>query len=139
MTSSNKRNVIGVEEAYPKWADIPGYAGYRASVDGEIINASNGRIKRQRPAYNGSLQVHLGKSTRMVHDLVARAHYGRPPCRGYSVKHRNGDLSDNQIENLMWSGRSRGRQQRPRLAVAVQDEYNRILEERNSLIELMQT
>jgi hypothetical protein len=138
VTISTKRNVLGVGKVYPKWADIPGYAGYLASDDGEIMNSRNGKIKRQRAARNGALQVHIGKSTAMVHDLVARAHHGHPTTRGYRVKHRDGDRSHNRIDNLVWSGRPLTKQPAS-LAYALQVEYQRLRSDREGLIELMQT
>lgn len=140
---SNKRIVSDRGEFYPKWADIPGYAGYQASDDGKIVDTRSGKLKRQRPAGNGSLQVHIGKSTRMVHDLVARAHYGRPSCRGYRVKHWNGDRGDNQVDNLLWSGKPRDPsikeppRQPPPFAPDVQLAYEGAVSERESLMGLM--
>lgn len=83
--------------------DIPEFPGYQASSNGDIVKIRNGKAKKQRQAMNGALQVDIGKTTRMVHDLVARAFYGPAPA-GYRVKHRNGDPFDNRPGNLMWSG-----------------------------------
>lgn len=121
-----------------QWGDIPGYAGYRASEDGEILDARKGRPKKQRSAGNGAMQVDLGKATCMVHDLVARAHYGHPICRGFRIKHRDGDRSHNHKDNLVWSGQPRTKQP-PRFDYEFEREYDRVKRERESLLELMQT
>lgn len=122
----------------PVWQDIPGCTGYQASDDAEIRDARTGRIKKQRKAGNGSLQVDIGKSTRMVHDLVARAFHGRPAGPGYRPKHRNGKLSDNRPDNLVWSGRSKRGTQAPTISPEMEEVYERQRIERLSLIELMQ-
>lgn len=130
-----------------EWANIPGYAGYGASSEGHIINLRTGRILAQRRAGNGSMQINIGKSTAMVHDLVARAYYGHPRCRGYHVKNANGDRSDNRPDNLVWTGRPPRRKlpsipmptQAPILGRDLQIEYARAVREREYLIDLMQS
>lgn len=128
-------------KAYPKsgeWADIPGFKGYQASADGDILNTRTGKLKRQRAASNGAFRVDIGKSTCMVATLVARAFHGRPLCRGYQVKHWDGDRSHNHKDNLVWSGRPSTKQAAP-FAYALEAEYRRVRSDRESLIELMQT
>lgn len=123
-----------------EYPEIPGLTGYGASAEGDVLNLRTGRPVAQRRARNGALQVNIGKSTRMVHDLVARAHYGHPLCPGYRVKHRNGDFSDNQVENLVWGGRPRSLPgQSATLGRGVESEYLRIRQERLDLTELMQS
>ena len=75
----------------------------------------------------------------MVHDLVARAYHGRPPARGYRVKHLDGDLSNNRPGNLVWSGQPQSGTQRPTISKDLEQEYERLRLERLELIELMQT
>lgn len=120
------------------WRDIPGYAGYRASAEGQILDVAKRRLKKQRRAGNGALRVDIGKSTCMVHDLVARAHHGHPTTRGYRVKHLDGDLSNNHKGNLAWSGRPLTKQPPP-LPYELERELERVQRERECLIELMQT
>lgn len=122
-----------------EWHDIPGCPGYRGSEDGQIYDIKRGRIKKQRRASNGAMKVEIGKSTRMVHDLIARAFYGRPLTRGYRVKHLNGNLSDNRPENLVWAGFPVLNTQPPALPSDLEEEYDRVRNERLALVELMQT
>jgi len=105
-----------------EWHDIPGCAGFQASPDGQIFDVRRGRLKKQRPAGNGAMQVDIGNSVRMVHDLVARAFYGCPGS-GYRVKHINGDLSDNRVENLVWTGRPKNRQE-PTMSLESEYEFH---------------
>lgn len=88
----------------PEWAEIPGFPGYPASDDGEIMNP-RGRILSQRPASNGGRQVDIGNATVMVGNAVLRAHTGRPLDPGYYVRYLNGDRADNRLENLVWTDR----------------------------------
>lgn len=85
------------------------------------------------------MQVNIGKTSAMVHNLVARAFYGRPIHRGYRVRHRNGDTTDNSKFNLLWAGRLPFIAQSSPLAPELLAEYERAVFERQSLIELMQT
>lgn len=136
-------NVVG-GEVHPipgEYASIPGCDGFGASPDGEIINLRKNRVISQRRAGNGAMQVQIGKSTRMVHDLVARAYYGHPLCRGYRPKHRNGDPGDNSKDNLLWSGRPKGRprgHQKATLPARVEATYLQSIWEQHSLASLMQ-
>lgn len=133
-----------MDTAYPKtdgWAEIPGCAGHKASPEGDIINSKTGRIKSQRRAANGARIVDIGKSTRLVHDLVARAHFGHPLVKGYRVKHRNGDLGDNRIDNLVWAGSPQGYDlpSPSEYNIRLEQEYESVQNERQALIELMQS
>lgn len=121
-----------------EWLDIPGCRGFQANSAAEILNIRKNRIVRQRPAASGAIQVHIGKSTRMVHDLVARAFYGHPLARGYRVKHLNGILSDNRPDNLVWSGSPVLNSQPPVLPHELEQEYDQARDERLALIDLMQ-
>lgn len=125
-----------------EWSSIPGCTGFVASEDGQIKNVRTGRLLKQRPANagNGAMQVDIGRSTRLVHDLVARAFYGTPPVRGYRVKHVTG--SDNHKDNLMWAGSPRvelppPEDQLPTTSKEFEKEYERVRLERLALVELM--
>lgn len=99
-------NLEGKAEPTQNWAELPPFPGYQGSVDGEIRN-KHGRILRQRRAANGAMMVDIGKATAMVHRLILPAFTGHPLVRGYRPKQLNGDLSDNQLENLVWAGKPR--------------------------------
>lgn len=96
------------------WRHIPGYDGYFASSDGQILSRKRSeRIlspqlmsKKLRPN-DRHLYVLLSlgdgrKKRAAVHQLVARAFIGLPPTNDHVVNHKNGSADDNRAENLEW-------------------------------------
>ena len=105
------------------WKDIPGYEGrYQASSAGRIkvlpykLLRSDGTVAYRKEkilkahsntARGGYLQVALGsirdgtRKSKYVHALVAMTFLGDRPM-GYVVCHKNGDPTDNHIENLRY-------------------------------------
>ena len=108
------------------WKDIPGYEGrYQVSTEGRIRSLDRrvpckchyagklfyrtvkGKILRPgRYCKAGHLSVVLGHGTagRPVHQLVMLSFVG-PPEEGMEVLHRNGDPTDNRLENLHYGTR----------------------------------
>lgn len=106
------------------WKDIPGYEGkYQASSLGRIRSLdryvrlvahgtetkrlSRGRVlKPGRMDKSGRLSVTLGRGTngKTVHQLVALTFLGPRP-KGLDICHKDGDPSNNAIENLRYDTR----------------------------------
>lgn len=80
-------------------ADTP----YEVSTEGEV--RKNGEILAQQITSGGNREVHLtvnGKqSSYSTAQIVARAFLGDAPLG--IVKHLNGDVLDNRVENLCWN------------------------------------
>ena len=101
------------------WRDIPGYEGkYQASSLGRIRSLDRvvkrrnwssfrlpGRVLKPRLSHKGYLLVGLCTEARTknysVHRLVARAFIPNPKGKP-EINHRNGDKTDNRVENLEW-------------------------------------
>lgn len=95
------------------WKDVVGYEDvYQVSNRGRVMRvasgmgATPGRILKPAWAGRGYLIVTLcrdGKGKRVyVHRLVLEAHVGPAPSPAHEGNHKNGDKTDNQVENLEW-------------------------------------
>lgn len=102
-----------------EWKDIINYEGiYQASTHGRIRSLDRyircgksseryleGRILRQFKSKKGYLELGLYKDskhkTHKVHRLVLTA-FDRPPKTGEECNHKDGNKSNNHIENLEW-------------------------------------
>lgn len=101
------------------WKDIPGYEGmYQASDVGMIrsvgfyVPSKNGserfappRNLMPLPTRLGYMRVKLQKKYLFIHRLVAITFLGIPKGNA-QINHKNGDKSDNRIENLEWCSAS---------------------------------
>lgn len=94
--------------------EIPGYPDYRASEGGQIALVKDNdilRILAQRIDKDGYLRVCVSvngvRYTRFVHQLVALAFLpiDDEEC-SKEVNHKDGDKTNNDVENLEWSTRS---------------------------------
>lgn len=117
---------------------IPGCEGFEASDDGNIYKVGSDKPKKRRSSATGQLQVDIGGTTRMVHDLVARAFHGDAPA-GYRAKPENGDWGDTRASNLIWTGSPALKPQPETIPLEIEREYERLMLERQELIELMES
>ena len=83
---------------------IPGTTWY---IDnrGEVYN-TYGNVAATEVGWDGSLRVrpvYNGRQVyRYVNDLVLRAFVGPPPTKRHRPWHRDGDRSNNCVDNLSW-------------------------------------
>ena len=109
------------------WKDIPGYEGrYQASTHGRIkslkrkVRGVNGYTRKEffrttpecilqpgKYCKAGHLSVILGRGThgKPVHQLIMTTFVGSPP-KGMEVLHKNGDPTDNRLDNLRYGTRT---------------------------------
>lgn len=88
---------------------IPGWPGYAATSDGEIIGRRGVPLKPfQRP--DGYLNVALfdgvAKVARQVHPLVCAAFHGPKSSPDLEDAHADADRANNRPDNLRWATRA---------------------------------
>lgn len=83
-----------------EWRTIPEHEGYQVSSLGRVMGPRGLRKMRQQRGGYLSFNVWDGKyMTLFPHRLAAAAFLGPKPD-GFQVNHKNGDKSDNRVENL---------------------------------------
>ena len=83
------------------WKKIKGHENYSVSDTGLIRNNNTGRIRKGIPNYHGYLRVLLDQKQIRIHRAVALAFLPNPLNKP-QVNHKNGDKTDNRVENLEW-------------------------------------
>lgn len=80
--------------------------------NGQIYNLKTKRLLKGFPQNQGYIQIRLpGGGTKVLHKIIAEAFLGIPPPDYKYVRHKNGNLSDNRLENLEWSKAKRKNKQ----------------------------
>lgn len=110
MTDATELDEAAIRARLEAARPITGAPGYLVSPDGTIWSSRNWRGYGLRPVTpvpepTGHLRVRLslpdGRRVRKsVHGIVARTFLG--PANGLQVCHRNGDPTDNGVDNLYW-------------------------------------
>lgn len=107
-----------LHEGLERWLPVPGYEGlYSASSEGRIrsedrviytkagVRNVRGKVLSLNPMPDGYPAVTLCKdwkhTKRRVHVWIARTFHGPRP-RGFEIRHRDGDKSNNRERNLVY-------------------------------------
>ena len=92
---------------YPneQWQEISDFPEYSVSTYGRVIRHTTGYVPVLNRLLYGYERVKLLKNDRYWyryrHDLVTDAFLPRP-SHDHKLKHKNGNLTDNRVENLEW-------------------------------------
>ncbi len=103
-----------------EWRDIEGFDGfYQVSNTGKVRSRGNGRggrrvdqwyLRSLSANHDGYLKIRLHKGekdvTRRVHTLVAETFIPNPDNYD-TVNHKDGDKTNNNVNNLEWADRSK--------------------------------
>jgi len=76
---------------------------YFVTKEGDIISTAKGKPRKLKPNdnYSGYLYVNIKNKNFYVHRLVATAFIPNPENKR-EVNHKDGDRSNNRVENLEW-------------------------------------
>lgn len=78
---------------------------YEITKEGQIINKTNGHVLKPQPNGKGYLRVKIEGKLRFVHRLVAEKYIPNP--NNYEqVNHKDGNKTNNSIDNLEWVSNS---------------------------------
>lgn len=101
-------NIPNLEERYAATRDGRILAIPRFYVLGMGAKRWTGGLLKPDKLRNGYFRVTLNLGSRksakteLVHRLIARTFLGEAPTSSHQVNHKNGDKSDNRVENLEW-------------------------------------
>lgn len=84
------------------WRKIDGYgvSNYVVNQHGEIKNVRTNKLLSPFATERGYLRVHLGRYCPYVQRIVAEAFVGKEACHGLHIGHKDGDISNNSLDNL---------------------------------------
>lgn len=88
--------------------NIEGYPNYHVTKDGRVFNITNGKERKHRVSrgyHYCALFNNEGRKDFLVHRLVAQAYLMHTEKRN-EVNHKDGDKSNNNLDNLEWVTRS---------------------------------
>lgn len=109
-----------------EWRQVPNHPDYEVSNRGGIRSWKNNRWGRRaeprylslRPDHHGYVTVNLEETYYKLHRLVLTVFVGPPPEGRVEGAHRNGNKTDNRVENLYWATPKQNGEDNARLGVS---------------------
>lgn len=108
------------------WKPVPGYEGfYEVSSIGRVKSLRDNHnklreiIRKPRKTRTGYMDIGLKNKHFLVHQLVMLAFVGPPP-QGLEINHKNGNKTDNRLENLEYVTKSYNKTHSNRLGLSRQ-------------------
>lgn len=89
---------------YKGWKSSPDYPNYRVSPKGQIWSIKAKKIMKLTPFKDGYCYIKIGGKNKSVHRLVAVLYISNPRNLPV-VNHKDGNKSNNCVENLEWTTR----------------------------------
>ena len=94
-----------------QWKTVKGFDMYQVSTEGKVISHYGEKPKYLKPAVDAIGYNHVrlykedGAKLFKLHRLVAE-HFLENPKKLRTINHKNGDKTDNRVENLEWLSHS---------------------------------
>lgn len=86
--------------------DIAGFDNYSILSDGTVFSHLRNRPLKAKKHSQGYLAISLGRGNqKLIHRIVAEAFIENPLALPF-VNHKNGNKTDNRVENLEWVNNS---------------------------------
>lgn len=111
------------------WKDIPNYDKYEASTLGRIRNKKTLRILKPGTNPSGNQIVYIGKSMNVKRIIAMTFMYNDDPTTYTDITHKDGDKTNNAVDNLEFVTHRESLQQR--------DLYSNEYETRRYIISLI--
>lgn len=91
------------------WREINAYPNYEVSDMGRVRNVTTGHVLKPMRNHRGYDKVELKSKGQFIHRLVATA-FIREPLENEQVNHKDGNKTNNCVDNLEWCLQSQNSQ-----------------------------
>jgi len=92
-----------------EWVKIEGYDNYSVNINGEVRNDKTEKLLKYSLHNGGYYFVGLSKNNKVTNYLIHRLigiYFIENPNNYLEIDHKNGNKTDNSIDNLRWCDRS---------------------------------
>ncbi len=79
----------------------PDHKGISCCTNGDVYSSYSGKKRKPNKRKDRYLQVSIGRSTYLLHRLVAQTFINNPKNKPH-INHKNGVRDDNRVDNIEW-------------------------------------